>query len=65
MSNKLKNEIGGFFHCKECLKQFIDSPYRQHIEVGWTKKGFQVWCKRHNTNIVHIDFKGQKVCKVI
>ena len=26
------------------------------FEVGWTKQGFQVWCTRHNTNVIHIDF---------
>jgi hypothetical protein len=31
------------------------------FEVGWTEKGFQVWCIRHNVNVIHIDFMGQKV----
>ena len=31
------------------------------MEVGFTKHGFQVWCIRHDQNIVHIDFKGQEV----
>jgi len=26
------------------------------FEVGWTKQGFQVWCTRHSTNVIHIDF---------
>ena len=26
------------------------------FEVGWTNQGFQVWCTRHNINIIHIDF---------
>ena len=26
------------------------------VEVGWTNQGFQVWCTRHNTNVIHIDF---------
>ena len=26
------------------------------FELGWTKQGFQVWCTRHNTNVIHIDF---------
>ena len=26
------------------------------FEAGWTKQGFQVWCTRHNTNVIHIDF---------
>lgn len=30
-------------------------------ECGWTDRGFQVWCLRHNINIAHVDFKGGKV----
>ena len=26
------------------------------FEVGWTNQGFQVWCTRHNHNVIHIDF---------
>ena len=26
------------------------------FEVGWTNQGFQVWCTRHNHNVMHIDF---------
>jgi hypothetical protein len=26
------------------------------FELGWTKQGFQVWCTRHSTNVIHIDF---------
>ena len=59
-------EIGLFFHCKQCGKE-IDSgeagdgvspcTYSQ-LEVGWTEKGLQVWCRRHDLNIIHIDFEG-------
>jgi hypothetical protein len=31
------------------------------FEVGWTKQGFQVWCIRHDVNVIHINFVGQKV----
>jgi len=62
----LQNEIEMFFHCKECLievgKLNNMSPREYaELEVGWTTKGFQVWCKRHEKNVVHLDFKGQKV----
>lgn len=53
-------EISTYLHCGRCLKQSGDDPYTQDIEVGWTKWGIQVWCRRHNINIVHIDFEGQK-----
>jgi hypothetical protein len=30
------------------------------LEVGWTPIGIQVWCKRHNVNVIHIDLEGTK-----
>lgn len=54
-------EIKMFFHCRRCLAERPEgmSPgeYRQ-LDVGWTDLGIQVWCTRHNCNIVHIDFEG-------
>lgn len=63
------NEITTFFHCRKCVgasdaRDIITGThegYQQDIEVGWTRLGFQVWCRRHNSNIVHINFLGQKV----
>ena len=60
---KSQNEIVQFFHCKRCGENIppgISPSDHQEIEVGWTKIGFQVWCKRHDLNIVHIDFEGHK-----
>lgn len=31
------------------------------IEAGWTIKGFQVWCKRCDINIINLDLQGNKV----
>ena len=45
-----------YFHCGKCL----DDGSPQSIEVGWTKWGFQVWCRNHQCNIVHVDFEGHK-----
>ena len=28
------------------------------LDVGFTDKGLQVWCRRHDLNVVHIDFDG-------
>ena len=57
------NAIKLFIHCAKCIQEKPEniSPkeYAQ-IEVGWTKLGIQVWCKRHNANILHIDFQGKK-----
>lgn len=60
-------EIVSYLHCRLCAEEFIHhehvgkSPQTlQNLEIGWTKRGVQVWCKRHDVNIVHIDFEGTK-----
>ena len=56
-----KNQIGAYFHCVKCIetKPATQSPREWgKIEAGWTEKGFQVWCKRHDINIIHVDFEG-------
>jgi hypothetical protein len=56
-------KIEMFLHCKKCIKQLPghESP-RDYaaIEAGWTKLGLQLWCKRHEMNILHVDFEGQR-----
>ena len=56
-----ENEILMLLHCKRCGENIppgmSPSDY-QDIEVGWTEIGLQVWCKRHDDNIIHIDFEG-------
>lgn len=29
------------------------------LEVGFTERGLQVWCRRHGGNVVHFDFEGR------
>ena len=56
-----------YFHCKKCLDELPDdtSPAEyQMIEVGGTEQGIQVWCKRHEINIIHIDFEGQSMTAI-
>ena len=56
-------EIGGFLHCGLCLKEKASSVSAKEyarLEVGWTKAGLQVWCVRHDVNVIHLDFEGQK-----
>ena len=66
MTDVIPNEIVTFIHCKTCLDEFYHtdkgtglSPreYAQ-VEVGFTNPGVQVWCKRHEVNVMHIDFEG-------
>jgi hypothetical protein len=57
------NEIGMYFHCGKCLQERPDdqSPRDwQRIQVGMTKQGLQVWCVRHECNVIHVDFEGRK-----
>jgi hypothetical protein len=28
------------------------------LEAGFTERGLQVWCMRHDLNVVHVDFAG-------
>ena len=57
-----QNCINLYLHCGKCLKEVPEgtSPREyQRIQVGWTDRGLQVWCVRHDCNVVHIDFEGQ------
>jgi len=55
------NSIGLFMHCANCLKDKpADIAARDwvKIEAGWTRRGLQLWCRRCEINILHIDFEG-------
>jgi hypothetical protein len=57
------NEIAAYMHCGKCLEEKPPDQSPQEwaqLEVGWTQLGLQVWCKRHDCNVCHIDFEGQK-----
>jgi hypothetical protein len=59
-----ENAIIKFMHCANCMKQKplgISPRDWANIECGWTAHGFQVWCKRCEMNVIHIDLLGQKV----
>lgn len=56
-------KIEQYLHCILCIKEIkagaSDSPrdYAKY-SVGWTKQGLQVWCVRHDRNMLHVDFEG-------
>lgn len=55
--------IVSYLHCAECLNIRPDGVSAREwarLEVGFTVLGLQVWCKRHEINVVHIDFQGQR-----
>lgn len=51
------------FNCKLCVEEYSDGKFGRNksleelsrITVGRTKDGIQVWCSRHNLNIVRVD----------
>lgn len=57
------NEITAYVHCQQCLEELPrnTSPHEWgQLEVGFSAAGLQVWCKRHEFNVMHINFEGQK-----
>ena len=55
--------IYSYFHCSKCVREQPEGVSMRDFakfEIGWTEIGFQVWCTRHGTNVVHIHFEGQK-----
>lgn len=58
-----QNWISSYLHCLQCLNELPpgESPRSyQKIQAGFTKYGIQVWCVRHESNIMHIDFEGSR-----
>ena len=56
-------KIEMFVHCALCCEEVPEGVSMQEFELnecGWTEKGFQVWCRRHDANVIHVDFEGQK-----
>ena len=53
-----------FYRCPLCeadTPSHLSPREYSHIEAGFSERGFQVWCLRHERNIIHIDFMGQDV----
>ena len=51
-----ENQIKTYLHCALCVKEGNLSSLA--TTVGWTDDGLQVWCEKHECNIVNIDFEG-------
>lgn len=55
--------ISSYIHCTKCLAEKPDNTSPSNwarLAIGLTKEGLQVWCKRHEMNVVHIDFQGHR-----
>lgn len=58
-SNELS--ILTYLHCGQCLEELPNGTSPRdwaQLSVGWTRAGLQVWCKRHECNVMHVDFEG-------
>ena len=54
--------------CNQCYEEYCagltDSRSLQQystLDVGLTDIGLQVWCRRHDVNVVHVDFGGKRL----
>ena len=55
--------ITTYMHCRQCLHEIPENTSPQEyssLDVGLTKQGLQVWCRRHQANIYHVDFEGRQ-----
>jgi len=59
------NQISTYVHCAMCVTDIqegrapYDSPLTySRYSVGWTPRGLQVWCNRHDCNVCNVDFEG-------
>ena len=64
----LQNRITNHIVCSKCEIEFMKGETGGRslqeysmLDVGFTKIGLQVWCRRHNVNVVHIDFDGNRL----
>lgn len=59
--NKLA--IVQYIHCKLCFDQLPRGKSMEEyarLSVGMTRQGLQVWCARHDCNVMHVDYQGHK-----
>lgn len=62
-----REHIRWYLRCPACEKDLfnnkrykINESSREYgrMECGFTRNGFQVWCLRHDINMINIDFDG-------
>ena len=53
--------------CAKCSEEFVggltDAKSLQEytkLDVGFTDRGFQIWCRRHELNVCHFNFDSFK-----
>ena len=62
----LLNHIKEPIVCAACMEEFAQGRSDaaslaefMRMDIGFTDRGLQVWCRRHDRNIVEINFEGQ------
>ena len=53
-----KPEIVEYFHCAKCMDEkpdYVTPQEYTNYEVGLTMFGIQVWCKKHNIEVVYLN----------
>jgi hypothetical protein len=56
-----QNCINQFMQCSLCMAEMppgVTPQEYQRLSTGFTDRGIQVWCDRHNTNVLHLDHQG-------
>jgi len=59
----MPNNIFMNFNCKKCQEEYMDGKYGRNksmaelarLSIGRTKTGLQVWCVRHEINVIDMD----------
>jgi hypothetical protein len=64
-SSLLERSIAEPVVCAKCADEVaagdagaVSIAEYQRLDVGFSPHGFQVWCRRHDVNVVHLDFDG-------
>ena len=54
--------------CVKCSEEFAnglsDAASLQNysrLDIGFTKRGLQIFCRRHELNVCHLNFNNQKI----
>ncbi len=66
--NQLLYRITEPLVCAKCEAEVVAgqagaASLRDHgrLEAGFTERGLQIWCRRHDVNVCHLDFGGRRL----
>jgi hypothetical protein len=58
-----RRSVENWLHCRQCFDELPPNTSPKEwarLSVGWTVQGLQVWCDRHECNVLHVDFEGAR-----